>query len=65
MNEEQTLRELLEKEQKNTDAVVVATPDHRHIPVTVVAMRMGLHVHCEKPLGQNIQEVRLATEAAL
>ena len=57
-------RELLVREEKNIDAVVVATPDHVHIPVSVMAMRMGKGVYCEKPLGQNIGEIRFATELA-
>jgi predicted dehydrogenase len=57
-------RKMLDREEKNIDAVVVATADHTHIPVSVMAMRMGKHVYCEKPLGHNIHEVRVATEVA-
>jgi len=57
-------RRMLDKEARNIDAVVVSTPDHVHIPASVMAMRMGKHVYCEKPLGHNIHEVRLATEVA-
>jgi len=57
-------RKLLHHEQNNIDAVVVATPDHGHIPASVMAMRLGKHVYCEKPLGQNIHEVRLAAQVA-
>jgi len=57
-------RELLDKEEKNIDAVVIATPDHVHIPASIMAMKRGKHVYCEKPLGQNIHEVRAATEVA-
>ncbi len=57
-------RRLLDKEQKNIDAVVVATTDHTHIPISVMAMKMGKGVYCEKPLGQNIHEIRVATEVA-
>jgi len=57
-------RELLDKEEKNIDTIVVATPDHVHIPASVMAMKRGKHVYCEKPFGQNIHEVRLATEVA-
>ncbi|KPL05608.1 hypothetical protein AMJ85_11625 [candidate division BRC1 bacterium SM23_51] len=57
-------RRMLDKEAKIIDAVVVATPDHVHIPASVMAMRMGKHVYCEKPLGQNITEIRLATKVA-
>ncbi|MHC4242071.1 MAG: Gfo/Idh/MocA family protein [Planctomycetota bacterium] len=57
-------RRMLDKEAKNIDAVVVATPDHTNIPASVMAMRMGKHVYCEKPLGQNVTEVRLAAKVA-
>ncbi len=57
-------RKMLDREEKNTDAVVVATPDHVHIPASVMAMRMGKGVYCEKPLGHNIHEIRVATEMA-
>jgi predicted dehydrogenase len=52
-------RELLE--QRNLDAVVVATPDHHHAPATVRALRRGLHVYCEKPLTHTVEEARLIT----
>ncbi|MCP4454654.1 MAG: Gfo/Idh/MocA family oxidoreductase, partial [Planctomycetes bacterium] len=57
-------RRMLDREAKNIDAVIVTTPDHVHIPASVRVMRMGKHVYCEKPLGQNIHEVRLATQVA-
>ncbi len=57
-------RRLFDWEEKNIDAAVVATPDHMHIPASVMAMKMGKHVYCEKPLGQNIHEVRIAAEVA-
>ena len=57
-------RRMLEKEEKSIDAVVVATPDHVHVPASVMAMKMGKHVYCEKPLGQNIHEIRVATKVA-
>lgn len=56
-------RVLLDKE-KNIDAVVISTPDHHHIPASIMAMNLGKHVYCEKPLGQNIHEIRKATEVA-
>jgi len=57
-------RKMLDWEEKNIDAVVVATPDHVHVPATVMAMKMGKHCYTEKPLGHNVYEVRLATEVA-
>lgn len=55
-------RELLE--QKDLDAVVVATPDFHHAPATVRALRRGLHVYCEKPLTHTVEEARLITKLA-
>ncbi|MHC4461788.1 MAG: Gfo/Idh/MocA family protein [Planctomycetota bacterium] len=57
-------RKMLEKEGKNIDAVVVATPDHMHAVATMMAIKMGKHVYCEKPLAHDIFEVRKVTEAA-
>jgi hypothetical protein len=53
-------RVLLDREAKHVDAVVVSTPDHHDIPCSVMAMRRGKHVYCEKPLGRNVGEVREA-----
>jgi predicted dehydrogenase len=57
-------RELLEKHGKTIDAVVVSTPDHLHAPVSMMAMRMGKHVDCEKPLTHSVFEARAMAEAA-
>jgi len=57
-------RKMLDKENKNIDAVVVATPDHTHAVATMMAIKMGKHVYCEKPLAHDIYEVRKVTEAA-
>jgi predicted dehydrogenase len=57
-------RDLLEKENKHIDAVIVTTPDHMHAPIALAAMQMGKHVYCEKPLTHDIYEARILTRAA-
>jgi predicted dehydrogenase len=51
-------------EQKEIDAVLVATPDHWHAPITVLACQAGKDVYVEKPLAHNIREGRKMVEAA-
>jgi len=38
------------------DAVVIATPDHWHIPIALAAAQAGKHIYLEKPLGLTIQD---------
>jgi predicted dehydrogenase len=59
----QDWRELLDKEM-HLDSVNVSTPDHMHAPITMSAMRWGLHVYTQKPLTQTIFEVRQLTRVA-
>jgi predicted dehydrogenase len=56
-------RRMLETE-KSIDAVTVGTPDHLHAPASVMAMRLGKHVYCEKPLAHSVHEVRLMAKTA-
>ncbi len=45
-------------EQKDLDAVFICTPDHHHAFISIAAMNRGLHVYCEKPLGECVIEAR-------
>ena len=56
-------RVLLEK-RKDIDAVVIATPDHMHAPITLAALRAGKHVYVEKPMAHSIEEARVMTRVA-
>jgi len=57
-------RIMLEKEDKNIDAVVIATPDHVHAVAAIMAMKMGKHIYCEKPMAHTIYEAREMTRVA-
>jgi len=56
-------RKMLEKE-KAIDAVLIATPDHLHTYVSILSMKAGKHVYCEKPLTHDIWEARLVAQVA-
>jgi hypothetical protein len=48
-------RKLFDAESKNIDGVMIATPDHLHAPVALLAMQHGKHVtarsRCRAPFG--------------
>ena len=49
---------------KSIDAVIIATPDRWHAPLTILACLAGKDVYVEKPPTHNIREGRLMVEAA-
>jgi len=59
----QDYRQMLQ--QKDIDALVIATPDHMHAPIAAAAMDLGKHVYIQKPLCWSVHEARyLAKKAA-
>ncbi len=49
--------------QPNMDAVVIASPDHHHIPMLMAALAAGKDVYQEKPLSYSLEESDLAIKA--
>lgn len=50
-------RKMLET-RKDIDVVTIATPDHVHAVVMAMAMKLGKHIHCQKPLTHSVYEAR-------
>jgi predicted dehydrogenase len=59
---EKDFRRLLDD--KSIDAIAIATPDHWHALLTVMACQAGKDVYCEKPASHNVVEGRRSVEAA-
>jgi hypothetical protein len=57
-------RELYDEVGKSIDAVILGTPDHHTAVASVMAMRLGKHVCCGKPLCQKLTEARLMVKLA-
>ncbi|MBC7924438.1 MAG: Gfo/Idh/MocA family oxidoreductase [Bryobacteraceae bacterium] len=57
-------RQMLDKEAKNIDAVIVATPDHMHATAAMWCMERNKHVYVQKPLVRTVWEARQMREAA-
>ena len=57
-------RKMLDKMGKDIDAVCVSTPDHVHAVAAMMAIKMGKHVYCQKPLTHSVSEARALREAA-
>ena len=53
-------RKLLDDHQTlGLDGIVICSPDHTHAFITNWALNRGLHVYCEKPLANTIEEARI------
>ena len=45
-------------EQQRMQVVVIVTPNHLHVPISITAIKAGFHVFCEKPAGVSFAEVK-------
>jgi predicted dehydrogenase len=57
-------RRMLDEMGSGIDAVTVSTPDHCHAVVAAMAMEMGKHCFCQKPLTHTLWEARRLAEIA-
>jgi predicted dehydrogenase len=55
-------RQLLE--QKDINAVIIATPDHWHALIFIAACEAGKDIYCEKPISHNLVEAKAMLGAA-
>src|SRR5437016_8448285 len=63
--EPQTIKDVRQAlEDKNLDAISIATPNHWHALMTIWACQAGKDVYVEKPCSHNVHEGRIAVEAA-
>src|SRR5438874_407066 len=58
MSEDWTRRDFLRM------SAAVSAADHMHAPAALMAMKLGKHVYCEKPLTHDIYEARTMAETA-
>ena len=54
-------REMLARD--DIDAVVIATPDHWHVPIALAAVKAGKDIYVEKPLGISVMHDKTLREA--
>ena len=50
---------------KDLDGVIISTPEHQHAPMLKQAAEAGKHVYVEKPMGNNLDELKAARDAVV
>ena len=59
----QDFRKMFDKMGKDIDAVFIGTTDFSHFSIAMLAMSLGKHVYCEKPMGHSFRQVELMMAA--
>jgi predicted dehydrogenase len=59
----QDFRKMFDKMAKDIDAVLIATPDHSHFPIAMLAMSLGKGVYVEKPVAVSYRQIDLMMKA--
>jgi predicted dehydrogenase len=59
----QDFRKMFDKMGKQIDAVSVGVPDFSHFPIAMLAMSLGKHVYCEKPMAHSFRQIELMMAA--
>ena len=49
---------------ENSDAVIITTPNTRHVELAIAAVNAGKHVLCEKPMATNLADAQRVLDAA-
>ena len=62
-NAYESYEEMLAKE-TDLDAVIIATPDWLHAPISIACMKAGLHVYCEKEMSNSLEEAKKMVETS-
>ncbi|MEZ6095885.1 MAG: Gfo/Idh/MocA family oxidoreductase [Pirellulaceae bacterium] len=57
-------RRMFDEMANDIDAVVISTADHTHAPATSIALDLGKHAYCEKPLTHTVAESRAIAKLA-
>ncbi len=57
-------RKMFDTMSKDIDAVTVSVPDHSHAAASMMAIKAGKHVYCQKPLTRTVKEARTLRLAA-
>jgi predicted dehydrogenase len=59
----QDFRQMFDKMGKDIEAVSIGVPDHSHFAIAMLAMSLGKHVYCEKPMGHSFRQIELMMAA--